>query len=556
MDELADSELMAAARAGDREAFATLFARHFDAAYDFSLLMTGDVERASRVAADAFVEAMESLGGTRDSVTFRSLVFGAARREALAEAGSATRPGVAEVEGAAEAVRGAASRLDPKQLSLLDLHLRQGLDSDEIAAVLGIGKANAAVMLARLEKVAGSRLAGAAGADEDTRRLALAVYQSLEAVSAPSVTKERVLSGLLLRWPGRGFSGGGGRGADSRAPTLEEDRQKAAAPAVALGGVRLAAALAIVAGLFGAALLLPASPIALTRSNGASHQPAAAVGGETPTRGTNVIIVPERSATPNGSPTPAATGGSATASATPSPGTPTKTPPPGSTPTPTGTALPTPTSTPTPEPGATATPTRPPTPCVPALSTNLGILNVPLALGSSSFQLLNTSFGCGAASFAISSSEPWLTLSPASGGIGAGGAVSIVVTIAAGQVPAAEGTYSATASVNSGAAEVTVTTQRGGQPPHIVLAGGSCSQPVGPPSFAASASDDVAVIGVQVLFDKGGTPQGPLSLIFDGALGLWTGGPFDAATGGTNFRIVATDGIGLSDSRSIVPSNC
>jgi len=46
----------------------------------------------------------------------------------------------AEVNAVASLVWQAAAGLDPKQLSLLDLHLRQGLDSGEIADVLGVTK--------------------------------------------------------------------------------------------------------------------------------------------------------------------------------------------------------------------------------------------------------------------------------------------------------------------------------------------------------------------------------------------------------------------------------
>jgi predicted DNA-binding protein YlxM (UPF0122 family) len=45
----------------------------------------------------------------------------------------------------------AAVALDPKQYSLLDLHVRQGLDSAEIAQVLGVSKGNAYTMISRLK---------------------------------------------------------------------------------------------------------------------------------------------------------------------------------------------------------------------------------------------------------------------------------------------------------------------------------------------------------------------------------------------------------------------
>jgi len=54
---------------------------------------------------------------------------------------------------------GRLARMDPGQLSLLDLNLRQGLDRAKIAAVLGTSTANALIVLARLEHVAEEFLA-------------------------------------------------------------------------------------------------------------------------------------------------------------------------------------------------------------------------------------------------------------------------------------------------------------------------------------------------------------------------------------------------------------
>src|SRR3990172_7758377 len=179
MDQLAETSLVELAKAGDQHAFAELYNRYFDPVYDFVSRMTRNRDEAADIAQDTFLKAMNALGGLQKGASFKSWIFTIARNTALnrLEKASRTRPltfedderdevsfdvvdtdrfsdpqEAAQASAIASLVWEAAAGLDPKQLSLLDLHLRQGLDSGEIADVLGVTKNNGYVMLNRLKK--------------------------------------------------------------------------------------------------------------------------------------------------------------------------------------------------------------------------------------------------------------------------------------------------------------------------------------------------------------------------------------------------------------------
>jgi RNA polymerase sigma factor (sigma-70 family) len=172
-----DAELEALAATGDREAFAELYNRHFDRVYDFLRRMLRDRDEAADLAQETFLRAMRALSPKETKAGFSTWLFAIARNLALKrlerQRRLATLP---EREGeepaifhqvdpdrlanpaqAAEAgelsglVWQAAAALSPKEYSLLDLHVRQGLDSAEIAQVLGVSKGNAYTMMSRLK---------------------------------------------------------------------------------------------------------------------------------------------------------------------------------------------------------------------------------------------------------------------------------------------------------------------------------------------------------------------------------------------------------------------
>jgi RNA polymerase sigma factor (sigma-70 family) len=173
----ADAELESLATNGDKDAFAELYARHFDRVYDFSLRLLRDADEAADVAQETFLKAMAALGLKRKTDPFKTWVLTIARNRALSWLRSrrkATAPSLEKTEepeaifweveadrlsSAEEALEAkelaglvwqVAATLDPKQYSHLDLHLRQGLDGREIAQVLGTSKNKASLMLSRL----------------------------------------------------------------------------------------------------------------------------------------------------------------------------------------------------------------------------------------------------------------------------------------------------------------------------------------------------------------------------------------------------------------------
>jgi len=180
IDHREDAELVLAATSGDQQAFAMLYERHIGAVYDFLARMLRDRTEAEDVAQETFIRAMQSLGSLQQGKSFRGWIFTIARNTALnrierrkrirplTTSGQGTDDDEYEMdivdtnrfsdpaeaagsESIAALVWEAAAGLEPKQYALLDLHVRQGLDSAEIADVLGVTKNNAYVMVNRLK---------------------------------------------------------------------------------------------------------------------------------------------------------------------------------------------------------------------------------------------------------------------------------------------------------------------------------------------------------------------------------------------------------------------
>ena len=175
-----EATVVSRAAAGDRDAMGELYNRHFDEVYDFVRRLMRDADEAADVVQDVFVKAMTSLGTLREESRFRTWLFSIAHNTALnrlQKSKRIVRP--AEREGGeqeesvlyqqvdtdrladpqaaladremAALVWEAAAGLDRKQYALLDLHVRQGMDSAEIAEVMGVSKGNAYTMVSRLK---------------------------------------------------------------------------------------------------------------------------------------------------------------------------------------------------------------------------------------------------------------------------------------------------------------------------------------------------------------------------------------------------------------------
>jgi RNA polymerase sigma factor (sigma-70 family) len=175
-----DATLVELAIGGDSSAFAELYERYFDRVYDFLARMVRSEAEAADLAQDTFLRAMNSLGSLTKGGSFKSWLFTIARNTALNRIERSARvqsfqtgrsdeddepafdvvdddrfgdpEQAAEAKALAAYVWEAAKGLEPNQYAVLDLSVRQGLESAEIADVLGVTKNNAYVMVNRMKK--------------------------------------------------------------------------------------------------------------------------------------------------------------------------------------------------------------------------------------------------------------------------------------------------------------------------------------------------------------------------------------------------------------------
>jgi len=183
-----DAELVAAARSGDQDAFAAIYDRYADRLHDFCHSVLRDRHEAADAMQDTFVLAAPRLGQLRDPGKLRPWLFAIARHEALRRAkarGRATPTEDAGVDVAIDAsspedvvsgrdagaiVWDAAAGLSERDRVLLDLHLRQGLDGQELADAIGTSADHAYVLMSRLrdqvERALGALLVARLGREE------------------------------------------------------------------------------------------------------------------------------------------------------------------------------------------------------------------------------------------------------------------------------------------------------------------------------------------------------------------------------------------------------
>ena len=178
-----DVELARRAVGGDGAAFAELFDRWFDRAFDVAWHIVRNRDTAAEVAQETFATAWQQIGTLRQPESFGGWILRIARnkglnrlaveqrarpvgdRDELADHDSGRR--VAEDPAAPvtdrerdDLVWAASAALGEGDASLLSLHLRHGLDAPELADELGIAANTAHQRLFRLKK----RLGDAIGA--------------------------------------------------------------------------------------------------------------------------------------------------------------------------------------------------------------------------------------------------------------------------------------------------------------------------------------------------------------------------------------------------------
>jgi len=637
MDQYADSSLIELAKGGDQAAFAELYSRYFDPVYDFVARMTRNPDEAADIAQDTFLKAMNALGGLQKGASFKSWVFTIARNTALnrIEKSSRTRPltfegedgeevrmdvidtdrfsdpeEAAQASAVASLVWEAAAGLDPRQLSLLDLHLRQGLDSGEIADVLGVTKNNGYVMLNRLKKAVEDSIgafimlksgrqycedldfvlsradiqgmspearklverhvAQCPDCEERKRKLApLAAFAAFGAVPCPIGAKAHILEGLLKQWPGPAASTGGAGIEGVPGHYRANDRLRTAGPKDGWAGKAkfLVPGLGGLAALLFGALFIPASPLAVINAgedDGVAVDPGdpSVEGTPTPPRAsaTAPVIVPP-SSTPAGTASPSSTvqQGQAGVTATPTnTSTPVPTPGPG---TPTFTPSPTATRTNTPTQTATATPptvtpaTVTPTACVPSLSPAVPHINI--APGAASTLTVLNGAACGTTFSASPQGAAWLNVS-GGGTIGPFDDAIVNLSVDESDLPAGPGTYIGSVIIvwSGGGFTVTVETTKlapPNTPPVISSASGQCTTP---PQWSASVTDsDGGVVSVVIRYTNNDGAPAEVPLANTGGPN-WAGAGGSGARGGSNYLAVATDNLGASSSLPFTPLRC
>ncbi|GBD24493.1 RNA polymerase sigma factor YlaC [bacterium HR29] len=554
-----DGDAVLRARAGDMTAFAELYEAYFPSIYDFLVRLLRDPDEAADVTQDTFLKAMRSLASLREPGQFRAWLFAIARNAALNRLASRRRfvplepsddespvftvvdesrfADPAEAAAAKEAaaiIDEAARTLDPRQLSLLDLHVRQGLGPAEIAEVLGVSRNNAAVMLHRLREAvrraieaaylakrpACPRLAAALAdvtlplapavqriiekhaercpeCDERRKKLApLLVFSALAPVQPPPGLAERLLARLRAAAEEGGLRACEEEASGGEAPLRLRRRVSTAVALLGTGAL-----------LFGLLAFVPGSPVSVFRTglfDGPPELPAVlpffAGDGETPTS-----TPPVPSPTPPGSPTPAPTPAAGAAGTLPSPS-PTPSPVPTATPTPTAVPTATATPTPTPTPTSSPTPAPTPTPCTTELSiTPEGpVLEIGPATNWLGHLTLADRGGCGFVfQVAVVLGSDWLAAAPTSGTVPGSRSVPISLVVDPERLPGTgEGLFTGRIRIDAGPAgsrDLDVQVTNIGGPPRIDAVAAVCfgEQSTGV-VVTVAAADDFGVIGGSV----------------------------------------------------------
>lgn len=161
-----DAMLVQQAREGAKEAFAGLYDRYAARLHDFLASMLRDRDDAADVLHDTFLLAGARLHQLRDPAKVRPWLYAIARHQALRRIQQRSRldpleetevtasgPGPADVasqDELAELVQAAAAGLNPRDRVVLDLHLRQGMEGQELGEAIGVSTSHAYVLLSRL----------------------------------------------------------------------------------------------------------------------------------------------------------------------------------------------------------------------------------------------------------------------------------------------------------------------------------------------------------------------------------------------------------------------
>ena len=180
MDDRSDSDLVAAARGGDDDAFGTLVDRHYARTRALVRSLLRDPDEAADVTQEAVLQAFLGLEHLRDPARFGAWLYGIAanlarmrlrraRRRAAFVDGA--RPGLAEAAETAALVREALALLTPAQRDAVLMHDVAGLTAPEIADRVGGSAGAVRVRLHRGRKELRRQLSALAPATRKERNV-------------------------------------------------------------------------------------------------------------------------------------------------------------------------------------------------------------------------------------------------------------------------------------------------------------------------------------------------------------------------------------------------
>jgi RNA polymerase sigma factor (sigma-70 family) len=162
-----DGEIVASIVAGDPSGLAAAYDRYAEPLYKYCRSMLSNPSDAADAVQDTFVIAACRLAELRDPDRLRAWLYAVARNECLQILGAGrpappitVPPGMTDTviditEGAAERAElralltTAARGLNAAEREVLELQLRQGLETAEVADVLGVSRGQAAALASR-----------------------------------------------------------------------------------------------------------------------------------------------------------------------------------------------------------------------------------------------------------------------------------------------------------------------------------------------------------------------------------------------------------------------
>jgi RNA polymerase sigma factor (sigma-70 family) len=166
---VSDAELVRAAAAGDRAAFAAIYDRYANQLHDFCIGMLRNREAAADCVQDSFCIAAKSFSKLRDPAKLRPWLYAIARYEALRCLRARKReqaveevpeetdhgPGPTTLvrrNELVELIATAAGGLSDRDRAVYELAYRQGLEGAELAEALGVSASNAKKMAQRMRE--------------------------------------------------------------------------------------------------------------------------------------------------------------------------------------------------------------------------------------------------------------------------------------------------------------------------------------------------------------------------------------------------------------------